>query len=119
MYMKTKHVTEMCTRTYEGSILSQSLGFLTVDCKDKYVVGRMTKVGRRPARQASLEAAGLPEGGQLVDSSDYTGFLLDQRSLPPDFASRCVKSLALVLTRYLQAFCAITDHFRQILPADV
>ena len=69
MYMKTKHLTKMCTRTYEGSILSQSLGFLTVDCKDKYVVGRMTKVGRRPARQASLEAAGLPEGGQLVDSS--------------------------------------------------
>ena len=37
--------------------------------------------------------------------------------LPPaDFASRCVKSLALALTRYLQAFCSITAHFRQILP---
>ena len=52
MYMKTKHVTEMCTRTYEGSILSQSLGFLTVDCKDKYVVGRMTKVGLQAPQSA-------------------------------------------------------------------
>ena len=47
-YMKTKHVMQMCARTYEeGSILSQSLGFMTVDCKDKYVVGRITKVGLR------------------------------------------------------------------------
>ena len=34
---------------------------------------------------------------------------------PPDFASRCVKSLALAFMRYLQAFCSITAHFRQIL----
>ena len=40
--------------------------------------------------------------------------------LPPaDFASRCVKSLALALTRYLQAFCSVTAHFRQILPVDL
>ena len=38
-------------------------------------------------------------------------------SLPPDFANRCVKSLAIVFTRYLPAFCSITAHFRQILPA--
>ena len=47
----------------------------------------------------------------------FTGFLLDHRSLPPDFASRCVKSLALVLTRYLQAFCSITAHFRCEIPS--
>ena len=38
---------------------------------------------------------------------------------PPDFATRCVKSLALALMRYLQAFCSITAHFRQILPVDL
>ena len=38
---------------------------------------------------------------------------------PPDFASRCVKSLALAFMRYLQAFCSITAHFRQILPVDL
>ena len=29
----------------------------------------------------------------------FTGFLLDHGSLPPDFTSACVKSLALVLPR--------------------
>ena len=48
-----------------------------------------------------------------------TSFLLDGGSLPPDFASRCVKSLALALKRYLQAFCSVTAHFRQILPMDL
>ena len=43
----------------------------------------------------------------------FTGILLDHSSLPPDFLpSRFVKSLALALTRYLQAFCSITAHFR-------
>ena len=37
---------------------------------------------------------------------------------PPDFAGRCVKSLALAFMRYLQAFCSITAHFRQILNVD-
>ena len=49
----------------------------------------------------------------------FTGILLDHSSLPPDFASRFVKSLALVFTWYLQAFFSITAHFRQILPADL
>ena len=49
----------------------------------------------------------------------FTGILLDHISLPPDFASRVVKSPALVFTRYLQAFCSITAHFRQILPAEL
>ena len=49
----------------------------------------------------------------------FTGILLDHSSLPPDFAGRFVKSLALVFTRYLQAFCSITALFRQILPADL
>ena len=49
----------------------------------------------------------------------FTGILLDHSSLPPDFASRFVKSLALVFPWYLQAFCLITAHFRQILPADL
>ena len=35
------------------------------------------------------------------------------------FASRCVKSLALVFMRHQQAFCSMAAHFRQILPADV
>ena len=39
---------------------------------------------------------------------------------PPaqEFASRCVKSLALVLTRHQQTFCSMAAHFRQMLPAD-
>ena len=41
----------------------------------------------------------------------FTGILLDHSSLPPDFASRFVKSLALVFPWYLQAFCSITTHF--------
>ena len=49
----------------------------------------------------------------------FTSILLDHGSLPPDFANRFVKSLAHVLTRYLQVFCSITAHFRQILPADL
>ena len=49
----------------------------------------------------------------------FTGILLDHSSLPPDFASRFVKSLALVFTWYLQAFFSVTAHFRQILPADL
>ena len=49
----------------------------------------------------------------------FTGIWLDHNSLPPDFASRFVKSLALVFNRYLQAFCSITAHFRQIWPADL
>ena len=40
----------------------------------------------------------------------FTGILLDHSSLPPDFASRFVKSLAFVFTRYLQAFCSIAAH---------
>ena len=51
--------------------------------------------------------------------SVFTGILLVHSSLPPDFANTCVKSVALVFTRYLQAFCSITAHFRQILPADL
>ena len=39
----------------------------------------------------------------------FIGLLLGRGSLPPDFANRCLKSLALVLA----------DHFRQIVPADV
>ena len=49
----------------------------------------------------------------------FTGIFLYHSSLPPDFASRFVKSLALVFPWYLQAFCLITAHFRQILPADL
>ena len=45
--------------------------------------------------------------------------LLGRGSLPPDFTSRCVKSLALVLAQYFQAFGLVADHFRQIVPADV
>ena len=48
----------------------------------------------------------------------FTGIFLDHSSLPPDFASRFVKSLALVFTWYFQAFSLITAHFRQILPAE-
>ena len=48
-----------------------------------------------------------------------TGPLLGRGSLPPDFANRCVKSLAVVLTRCLQVFCSVAAHFRQILPTDV
>ena len=49
----------------------------------------------------------------------FTGLLLGRGSLPPDFASRCVKSLAFVLAPYFQAVGLVADHFRQILPADV
>ena len=49
----------------------------------------------------------------------FTGIILDHNSLPPDFASRFVKSLALLFTWYLQAFALITAHFRQISPADL
>ena len=48
----------------------------------------------------------------------FVGILLDHSSLPPDFARRFVKPLALVFTWYLQACCSITAYFRQILPAD-
>ena len=44
----------------------------------------------------------------------FTGLLLGRGSLPPDFANRCVKSLALVLAHYFQAFGLVADHFRQI-----
>ena len=47
----------------------------------------------------------------------FTCPLLGSGSLPPDFANRCVKSLAVVLTRCLQVFCSVAAHFRQILPA--
>ena len=46
-----------------------------------------------------------------------TGPLLGRGSLRPDFANRCVKSLAVVLTRCLQVLCSVAAHFRQILPA--
>ena len=48
-----------------------------------------------------------------------TGPLLGRGSLPADFANRCVKSLALVLAHYFQAFGLVAAHFRQILPSDV
>ena len=48
----------------------------------------------------------------------FTGIFLDHSSLPPDFANRFVKSIALVFTWYVQAFYSITAHFRKILPAD-
>ena len=46
-------------------------------------------------------------------SAVFTGFLLGGGSLPPDFANRCVKSLAVVLTRCLQVLCSVAAHFRQ------
>ena len=46
-----------------------------------------------------------------------TGPLLGRGSLPPDFANRCVKSLAVVLTRCSQVLCSVAAHFRKILPA--
>ena len=52
-------------------------------------------------------------------SAVFTGFLLGGGSLPPDFANRCVKSQAVVLTRCLQVLCSVAAHFRQILPADL
>ena len=42
----------------------------------------------------------------------------EHSSLPQDFASRCVKSLALLLTRHQQTFCSMAAHFHQILPAE-
>ena len=49
----------------------------------------------------------------------FTGLLLGSGSLPPDFANRCVKSLAVVLTRCLHVLCSVAAHSRQILPTDV
>ena len=48
----------------------------------------------------------------------FAGILLDRSSLLPDFARRFVRPVALVFTWYLQAFCSITAHFCQILPAN-
>ena len=42
----------------------------------------------------------------------FTGFLLGGGSLPPGFANRCVKSLAVVSMRCLQVFCSVAAHFR-------
>ena len=55
----------------------------------------------------------------LVFHTVFAGILLDHSSLPPDFASRLVKSLALAFTQHLHAFCSLTAHFRQILPTYV
>ena len=52
-------------------------------------------------------------------SAVFPSFWLGRGSLPLDFANRCVKSLAVVLTRCLQVFCSVAAHFRQILPTDV
>ena len=52
-------------------------------------------------------------------SAVFPGFLLGGGSLPPDFANRCVESLAVVLMRCLQVLCSVAAHFREILPADV
>ena len=49
----------------------------------------------------------------------FTGLWLGRGSLPADFANRCVKSPALVLAHYFQAFGLVADHFRQIVPTDV
>ena len=49
----------------------------------------------------------------------FTGLLLGRGSLPPDFANGCVRSLALVLSHYFQAFGLVADHFRQIVLADL
>ena len=69
-----------------------------------------------------LCADGSVEGGLAPSPcfhTVFTGIFFDHSSLPPDFASRFVKSLALVFTRYLQAFSSITARFRQIWPADL
>ena len=73
-----------------------------------------------------LDQSSLPPGfaSRVVKSlalvfTRYLQHFLDHSSIPPDFATRVVKSLALVFTLYLQAFSLITAHFRQILPADL
>ena len=60
-----------------------------------------------------------PEPLHSRGTCSYFCSVTASRLPPPDFASRCVKSLALALTRYLQAFCSVTAHFRQILPVDL